>query len=275
MRYPPDVWKDLLTDTELYYIKWQTPKGISHAFTGRDHSFIKSLVVGMITIQQGEHWKAVALKYLIDKNERTLRPLLIDTNFSVVYQELNKTVYKPYIPWYFRIFLFIPIQSLIEKFYDIAREKIKSEQEHFSNKNEDISKKLTQEIENKKKDHVEILRGEFFSESVKRSLDDFYFNNRVVPTLQELMVLYPDDNTFIEKLRKNKFRILSLPVRGGENISVVMYPDDDEWQSKKTLLIDSLENVVADRNPHISTSVDMISIEKAQNLMDILNQEVR
>ena len=44
---------------------------------------------------------------------------------------------------------------------------------------------------------------------------------------------------------------------------------------KKTLLIDSLENVVADRNPHISTSVDMISIEKAQNLMDILNQEVR
>jgi hypothetical protein len=89
------------------------------------------------------------------------------------------------------------------------------------------------------------------------------------------MALYPDDSTFIEKLRKNKFRILSLPVRGGENISVVMYPDNEEWQSKKTLLIDSLENVVADRNPHISTSVDMFSIEKAQNIMDILNQEVR
>ena len=275
LRYPPEVWKDLLMDLELYYIKWQTPKGISHVFTGREHNFIKSLVVGMITIQQGEHWKAVALKYLIDKNERTLRPLLIDTNFSVVYQELNKTVYKPYIPWYFRILLFIPIQSLIENFYNIAREKIKIEQEHLAIKNEDISRKLIQEIENKKKDQVEILRGEFFSDSVKRSLDDFYFNNRVVPTLQELMVLYPDDTTFLEKLRKNKFRILSLPVRGGENISVVMYPDDDEWQSKKNLLIDSLENVVADRNPHISSSVDMVSIEKAQNLMDILNQEVR
>jgi hypothetical protein len=43
-----------------------------------------------------------------------------------------------------------------------------------------------------------------------KQINDFYFNNRVVPTLQELMALYPDDTTFIEKLRKNKFRILSL-----------------------------------------------------------------
>jgi hypothetical protein len=275
LRYPPEVWKDLLTDFELYYIKWQSPKGTIHVFTSREHSYIKSLVIGMITIHQSEHWKAVALKYLIDKNEKTLRTLLLDKNFSVVYQELNKVVYKPYIPWYFRILMFIPIQSLIEKFYELARQKIKEEQDYFSSKNDDIARKLMQEIETKKNDEVEHIRGTFFTDTVKRSLDDFYLTKKKVPTVQDLMDLYPDDLSFLEKVRKYKFRILSLPIRGGENISVVMYPDDEDWQSKKNFLIDSLENVVADRNPHISTSVDMVSIEKAQNLLDILNQEVK
>jgi hypothetical protein len=274
LKYPPDVWKDLLTDRELYYIKWQSPKGTVNVFTGRDHGFIRSLVVGMIAIGPGEHWKAVALKYLIDKNERTLRPLLVDFNFALIYQEFNKIIYTPYIPWYFRIFMLIPLQSLNELFYEKAKEKIKLEQEQLALKNENNNQKLNFEVDAKKKEMITAVKDNFFSDSVKRTLDYFYSVKKHVPTFNELSDYYPEDPDFLNNLKKKKFRIISLPIRGGENIEIVVYPDDDSWATKKQFLIESLENVVADRNPHLSAPVDMAKIEKAQNLLEILGQEI-
>ena len=274
LKYPPDVWKDLLIDKELYYIKWQSPKGTVNVFTGREHGFIRSLVVGMIAIGPGEHWKAVALKYLIDKNERTLRPLLVDHNFSLIYQELNKIIYTPYIPWYFRIFMLIPLQSLNELFYEKAKEKIKQEQEQLGLKNENNNQKVNTEIDSKKKEVVTGVKDKFFSDSVKRTLDYFYSAKKHVPTINELSEYYPEVPDFLNNIKNKKFRIISLPIRGGENIEIVVYPDDDSWVTKKQFLIESLESVVADRNPHISVPVDMAKIEKAQNLLEILSQEI-
>ncbi len=274
LKYPPDVWKDLLTDKELYYIKWQSPKGTVHVFTGREHGFIRSLVVGMIAIGPNEQWKAVALKYLIDKNERTLRPLLIDHNFALVYQELNKIIYTPYIPWYFRIFMLIPLQSIYEIFYEKAKEKIKLEQEQLTIKNDQSNQKINSDFETKKKEMVIGVKDKFVTDSVKRTLDYYYSIKKQVPTLSELTEYYAEDPEFYNNIKKKKFRVISLPIRGGENIEVVVYPDDESWIIKKQFLIESLENVVADRNPHLSAPVDMAKIEKAQNLLEILSQEI-
>ena len=274
MRYPPDVWKDILVDRDIYYIKWQAPKSTVHIFTGREHSFIRSLVVGMITISSNEHWKAVALKYLIDKNEKTLRPLLIDANFSVIYQELNKKVYTPYVPWYFRILMFIPLQSLLEIFYEKAREKIKHEQDLLSFKNEAAIQKINKDVDRKKEELVNKVKNNFFTDSMKRVLDNFYLKNKVVPSLKEIQQAYPEIDNIIDKLRSRSFRIISLPVRGGDNVEVIMYPDDEQWRMKKDNLISSLESLVADRNPHLTSNMDMAKIEKIQNLLDILAQEV-
>lgn len=274
LRYPPDVWKDLLVDKEMYYIKWQSPKSTVHVFTGKEHSFIRSLVVGMIAVSPAEHWKAVALKYLVDKYERTLRPLLIDANFSVIYQELSKKVYMPYIPWYFRILMFIPIQSLIDVFFEKAREKIKHEQDMLALRNEVMIKKIDNELDSKRKTLMDKVKDGYYSDGFKKVLDKFYFSKKSVPTLKEFKESFPDDPNLAETLKKRKFRIVTVPVRGGEPQEVVLYPSDESWNSKKALLIEYLENVVADRNPHLTTSVDMARIEKAQNLLDILVQEV-
>ena len=89
------------------------------------------------------------------------------------------------------------------------REKKRSEnlqRYQYKKENERLEKEALLKTEQILLDREEAKMNQLFAEvnKLKRSLDDFYFNNRVVPTLQELMVLYPDDNTFIEKLRKNK-----------------------------------------------------------------------
>ncbi|MCX7999676.1 MAG: hypothetical protein N3A69_12120, partial [Leptospiraceae bacterium] len=46
-RYNPEVWRELIHDPDLFYTKWQGPKTTMHVFTGKEHSFIRTLVLGM------------------------------------------------------------------------------------------------------------------------------------------------------------------------------------------------------------------------------------
>jgi len=270
LKYHPDVWRELVNDTDLFYGKWQIPKMTVHVFTGKEIGFIKTLVLGMMSLPSHELWKAQALKHLIEKNEKRLRALLIDPKFTVIYNELVRKIYIQYIPWYFRIFLYFPLSIFMDSFLEDARRKIIEEQEILTKKNEAINAKLQSEQAKEKLEQLEKLKDDLMAESIKKTLDSFYFQQNRLPILEEVRQFYTDENKFNKIIKKYNFKIFKVSVKGADDAEVLMYPNGAEFSEKKEAVLKSLQSIVTEKNPHISVNYDKAKYERAQKLIEML-----
>lgn len=270
LKYHPDVWRELVNDIDLFYGKWQIPKMTVHVFTGKEIGFIKTLVLGMMSLPSHELWKAQALKHLIEKNEKRLRALLIDPKFTVIYNELVRKIYIQYIPWYFRIFLYFPLSIFMDAFLEDAKRKIIEEQEILTKKNEAINAKLQSEQAKEKVEQLEKLKDDLMAESIKKTLDSFYFQQNRLPILEEVRQFYTDENKFNKIIKKYNFKIFKVSVKGADDAEVLMYPNGAEFSEKKEAVLKSLQSIVTEKNPHISVNYDKAKYERAQKLIEML-----
>jgi hypothetical protein len=272
LKYHPDIWRDLVNDTDLFYGKWQIPKMTVHVFTGKDVGFIKTLVLGMMNLPDHEIWKAQALKSLIEKNEKRIRALLVDPKFTVVYNELIRKIYIQYIPWYFRIFLYFPLSVFMDTFIDDAKKKILEEQENLTKKNDAINSKLQAEYNKSLIDEQEKLKDQMMSESLTSTLDSFYFQQKRLPILEDIRQFYTDEVRFNKIIKKHNFRVLKISVKGVDDTEVLLYPTGGDWSEKKTSLLKTLESIVTEKNPHISVNYDKAKYERAQKLIELIQK---
>ena len=270
LKYHPDVWRELVNDIDLFYGKWQIPKMTVHVFTGKEIGFIKTLVLGMMSLPSHELWKAQALKHLIEKNEKRLRALLIDPKFTVIYNELVRKIYIQYIPWYFRIFLYFPLSIFMDAFLEDAKRKIIEEQEILTKKNEAINAKLQSEQAKEKVEQLEKLKDDLMAESIKKTLDSFYFQQNRLPILEEVRQFYTDENKFNKIIKKYNFKIFKVSVKGADDAEILMYPNGAEFSEKKEAVLKSLQSIVTEKNPHISVNYDKAKYERAQKLIEML-----
>ena len=270
LKYHPDVWRELVNDTDLFYGKWQIPKMTVHVFTGKEIGFIKTLVLGMMSLPSHELWKAQALKHLIEKNEKRLRALLIDPKFTVIYNELVRKIYIQYIPWYFRIFLYFPLSIFMDSFLEDAKRKIIEEQDILTKKNEAINAKLQSEQAKEKVEQLEKLKDDLMAESIKKTLDSFYFQQNRLPILEEVRQFYTDENKFNKIIKKYNFKIFKVSVKGADDAEILMYPNGAEFSEKKEAVLKSLQSIVTEKNPHISVNYDKAKYERAQKLIEML-----
>lgn len=273
-KYPPNVWKELIADKEIFYIKWHTGKSTFHIFTGKEANIFKSLVVGMVGLPEAELWRAQALKHLIEKNERQLKHLLSDRNFMVVLNELTKKIYMPYVPWFLRFLLFLPFPALYEPFFNVAKSKIEEEQQFLAAKNDALLARVNAEISKNKSEMTAKIKEDFIYESLKKTLDSYYMKQKVVPFFDDLKKLYSDEDTLNRVIANKKFRNLSIKMKNGEVKTALIYPDDSEWIQKKSNLIRSFDSIVSDKNPHISMTIDKVKLETAQSFLSALNEDL-
>jgi|GEM_PF-2405783 hypothetical protein len=267
----PEVWKDLTNDKDLFYIKWQMPKNTIHVFTGKDPNFFKVLVTGMLNLSPNDMWKASALKALIEKNEKSLRTLLVDQSFSTVYQNLEKRIYMQYMPWYYRIFLYFPLSLFQDVILVNAKKKISVEQEVFSSKNDAHNLKYISEMQSKKAERSQRIKEQALYESVIETLDLLYLSMRKIPSVNEVRNYFPDYEAFSNIINSRNFRIITLPIKNIDEAEILLYPENDEWPEKKSALAKTLDSIINERNPHLVTAnTDKTKIEKAQKLLSLI-----
>ncbi len=271
--YHPEVWKELIHDPDLFYTKWQIPKTTMHVFTGKEIGFIRTLVLGMTGLQNQDLWKAQALKNIIETNEKRLRPLLIDPKFTVIYNELVRRIYIQYIPWYFRIFLYFPLNIFMDSFIEDAKKKIILEQEALTKKNDANNSKLQAEYAKEKVEIQERLKDQLLVNSIKATLDSFLMKEKRLPILDEVKQLYLDEGRFNRVIKKFNFKIIKVSTKGVEDVEVLLYPAGTDFGEKKKMIQESLNSIVTEKNPHISTNYDKASYERAQKLLEILNND--
>lgn len=268
----PDVWKDLINDKDLFYIKWQMPKNTIHVFTGKDPSFFKVLVAGMLNLPANDIWKASALKALIEKYEKQLRSLLTDQSFYAVLQNLEKRIYMQYMPWYYRIFLYFPFSLFQDVILVNAKKKISVEQEVFSSKNDAHNLKYISDMQSKKVERSQKIKEQALYESVIETLDLFYLTMKKIPSVNDVKNYFPDYEAFSNIINTRSFRIINLPLKNADESEVLLYPDNNDWQdNKKAMLSKALDSIINDRNPHlVVANADKAKIEKAQKLLSVI-----
>jgi hypothetical protein len=271
-KYHPDVWKELLNDPDLFYSKWNIPKNIIHVFTGREFGFFKTIVLGISGIPESDIWKMQAFVNLIEKHEKKLRSLLADNNFSVLYSELLKKIYTQYIPWYLRFFLVFPFSIFLDGFLENAKQKIKDEQANLSKNNENQFIKMHNDMVKEKLDRVQRAKDEFLYQSIKSTLDSYYFHQKKIPTVDEIKQFYADEDAFNRVLKKKNFKIYKISVKDGDDAEVLLYPAGDNWEVKKNSLISCLDTIVTEKNPHITMNFDKIRHERAAKLLELLKK---
>ena len=74
--FSPEVWKSLTNDKELTYGTWETPRERIHTFVGRQGGAFRVLVKGMYGLSPEQGWKVLAMKSLLERNDKDFkRPL--------------------------------------------------------------------------------------------------------------------------------------------------------------------------------------------------------
>ena len=248
------------------------PKNTIRVFTCKDPNFFKVLVTGMVNLSPNDIWKASALKALIEKNEKHLRNLLMDPSFYSVYQNLEKRIYMQYMPWYYRIFLYFPLSLFQDVILVNAKKKISVEQEVYSSKNDAHNLKYISELQTKKAERSLRIKEQALYEAVIETLDLFYLSMKKIPSVNEVKNYFPDYEAFSNIINSRNFRVINLPIKNTDESEILLYPENEEWQDKKSILIKTLYSIINERNPHlVVANTDKTKIEKAQKLLNLID----
>lgn len=271
LEFHPELWKELIIDKDLLYTQWQLSRGTVHIFTGKETGYFKVIVPSMTSLSPGDMWKASAIKSHMEKNQKQLRGLLADSSFAVVFQNLEKKIYLSYLPWYFKIFLYFPFFIFLDAVLQNAKRQIVFEQDMYGKKNESINQKLLTEKQSLFSNKMISLKEDYIYDSILQTLDNYYFGMKKIPSLNDVKQYFEDYDLFNRILTERKFRIIPIQVKNVEE-DAVLYPDDKDWNQKKSQLSKTLENIVSEKNPHLANGkqIDKSKFEKAQKLLNLI-----
>lgn len=276
--YHKDVWRELLSDSSLLYCKWEKSKTTVHVFTAKNPRFMKILVLGMLTLPAEELWKALALKTLIEENERELKEIFSDPEFTTNYGKLLRKVYFHFMPWYFKMLFVLPLRVLEDYFFQNAKDKIKEEQAMLGEKNRLHYKILTQKKEQEKKESLERITENVLSTSILEKLDTIYFTDKNIPTVGDVKDLFPEieTNNFLKIIKNKSFRVIPIK-EGGETepmSGILLYPVNHEWQEKKNKLKALVLRLIDDLDIEFNAEAEKTLLNKARKLKQVLEKNV-
>ena len=181
-------------------------------------------------------WKILAVKILIEANEKYLQSLFTNENTVKMYGNLLSKAYMDYFPWYYPLFIYFTFFRNI--FFASAKIKIETEQweleSRIRSRKKDYEKariikfrKITEEkvIETRRREVIE-------------SMDELYFKENIIPTKQLLLQKCRMQNSDVlgVTLKRFEFQIIPIPGEEKNDKQAVLYPMDHEWRSKESRL---------------------------------------
>ncbi len=229
-----NVWDLIRSDTALFYSVWERPGGRMHIFTPAAYDVFWMIIPGMLAEIQGSDWKIVAIKNHIEIHEAAIRPLFANRDFVPLYGRLLRRAYIEYMPWLFRFLLSIRFPFLHDLFFKSAKDKIKQEQILFGRKNDLRLKSILTELQEKKSARLTRMIEQTFYNSVIAQLDDWYFHKKMIPLIIDIDSALPEleSDQLNRIIKKYNFNTVPMAGSGRPELSVMMYPSDQDWRSR-------------------------------------------
>lgn len=232
----PKVWDKLRSDKSLACASWYLPKEEVYVFAPRRLSAFLNCISDMNRSMPEATWKILAVKILIEANEKYLQSLFTNENTVKMYGNLLSKAYMDYFPWYYPLFIYFTFFRNI--FFASAKIKIETEQweleSRIRSRKKDYEKariikfrKITEEkvIETRRREVIE-------------SMDELYFKENIIPTKQLLLQKCRMQNSDVlgVTLKRFEFQIIPIPGEEKNDKQAVLYPMDHEWRSKESRL---------------------------------------
>ena len=105
---------------------WYLPKEEVYVFAPRRLSAFLNCISDMNRSMPEATWKILAVKILIEANEKYLQSLFTNENTVKMYGNLLSKAYMDYFPWYYPLFIYFTFFRNI--FFASAKIKIETEQ---------------------------------------------------------------------------------------------------------------------------------------------------
>ncbi len=230
--FPDVVWENLIRDSELVYGKWEFPEGTIHALSKKDKNHFRKAVHDILMVPAHLKWQILILKVLIEESEEELNGLFHDKNFVRDYGKLLRSVYIPYMPWYYKIFQMLGLNWFQDKAFPMAKEKLMMEQKALGQKNQskvDEYKMKLERLQQERKEKLDFLDKR---NMIINRLDDTIFNKKHFPTQKELQDSFPDlpSAEFARVIRLNNFQTVKYkPQLENGDSTLILHPYDTEW----------------------------------------------
>ncbi len=230
--FPEVVWQNLTRDNDLVYGKWEFPEGTIHALSKKDKNHFRKAVHDILMVPAHLKWQILILKVLIEESEEELNGLFHDKNFVRDYGKLLRSVYIPYIPWYYKIFLMLGLNWFQDKAFPMAKEKLMMGQKALGQKNQskvDEYKKKQERLQLERRAKLDLLGKR---DMIINRLDDIILNQKYFPTQKELQSSFPDlpSAEFERVIRLNNFQTLKYkPQMENGDSTLILHPYDTEW----------------------------------------------
>ena len=120
-----------------------------------------------------------------------------------MYGRLLRQAYLGYMPWYFRIFMRVGLLLFQDRAFQLAKQKIQSEQKIFGKRNLDRWNDSEKEREQERLDKVNRVRDLALSNKMVEKLDYYYIGQNMIPTVAQVRAELSDidPETFTRILR--------------------------------------------------------------------------
>lgn len=256
---PNCIWEKLINNENLVYANWEFPEGTIHALSKKEIHHFKQALSDIESLPAHMQWQILLLKALIEKEEDDLPGLFNDRDFVRKYGRLLRSVYIPYIPWYYKIFILLGLSWFQDKAFPIAKQKIQLYQEHYQKKNaskiESLKKKREEQVK-KQRSEIELLEQRNI---ITAKLDELIFRKHFFPSRKELKDLFPEysPNAFEQIIKEGRFQkvVYKSQLENGDN-TLILQPYDSDWLK----IINQIVKIVNQYN--------QIDYEKMENGLD-------
>lgn len=262
--FHPDIWAGICNHADIFHLHWEMPTGTVHLFAPRDMLAFPKLVGGMATLPAKERWRITALRALIEAHESEFRTLFSDEDFVREYGRLLRKAYIDYMPVYLRILLYSGIRSLLDYFFDQAKERARREQALLAKRNATKFERFVRSERDKRRKLVLGLRDTSLANEITLELERRYFEEGSIPLVSEALAFLPVGREERDRVLKNaNFKVLPyevpqdakasevpVPGAGTGNDGILLFPKNGEYPAKMNKLrrrIEELRNGLEDR----------------------------
>lgn len=260
----PQVIETLKNSNEVMYLKWNIKNDIIHIFAYKEPEIFHKIVSQLLESPTIEHWKVLALKFLIEEYENEFPNLFDDKNFRDAYGKLLRKVYINYMPWYFKILILINFPFFQDIAFQHAKEKILKEQQILEQRNNALleEKRLNQIHEKKEK----LAKAKDINTLV-RIMDKVqqYFSEGKIPYIKDLISELPgwEEKDFIDYLKKQNFVLFPI-----NNEKVILYPKNFNWKIYALRLQQIITQILQSRNANIDIEKNKTQLAKIRSFIE-------
>lgn len=239
---PRSVIDVLTIDREVLSCEWYTPTHKLAIFAKNKPENLKKINNIIFNEYKNTTDYILYFRTLLEYNEKEITGIFKDSEFVRVYGKSLQEAYLRYIPFFYKIFAWLGIQSIINSGYAKAKSIIKFQQ---MDRQFQYEKRYQKRAKERLEERLEELaRKELikYKDYLVNALEDFYFIEATIPSSEEISNQYPAlIPVMLEKaVKEYHFRVIE---NGGfTSGNLILFPDSEEWEEKnqavKSLAID-------------------------------------